>query len=651
MRISVLIFLLIQLFSCKTQTKNNHLFQIIEDNKIGFINSEGKIIIKPQFLAAGEFSEGLASVRINGRYGFINDSGQVVIKPVFDYAFDFKDSLALVYEGSIPYFINHNGLKLFTCYNAWRIGNFENGLVRITTHSYNSGYLNKHGKLVIDTTFYQISGFNDGLSIIETRQFDSSNINDITPIFQTGVIDTLGNFLIPLGKFEDIGAYNNGYSRVMFWEDTGIDLDKRKVGFVDRNGNLVFSMKNDKYCSISEEVNCGLIEVALYKHWLQEKNDSDYHSEFMYPGFIDLDGKIVINDTNFKDANVFQDNRCFIKSGTKENVDKCFIINKKGERINKKLYNFHSDLKFQNYTAIVSENKFDGLIDTNGTYLIEPKYSVIIAVDSDLYLFTKDTSENRLWGLMNKKGKVLCEPKIQTWSRDEFKNELLLCIINDKISYLNKKGRIIWQIKDKQVQLSFCNIDFMQSAYFDAGSERYEHETLGYAKSGNKAKKINTLNEKTIQKGLHILVKEATQKDTFQECYWGRKVIVYNNTQKQFLFSALDSRLDMVVQAINSKGQWQDIEYLPSSFCGNSHHILTLHQQEFWEFITPEYRGCISTRLRIKLTYISSGINEPRSKRKEEVVYSNEYSGNINPAQFWRKEEYFRSGIMDPYFN
>lgn len=651
MRLLILFILSIQVLSCKTKQKNRQLFQIIEGSKIGFINSEGEIIIKPQYLVAGNFSEGLVSVRINGRYGFIDYSGKVIIKAIFDYALDFKDSLALVYEKGIPYFINHQGIKLFSCNYAKRIGKFENGLVRITTNSYNSGYINKSGKLVIDTTFYEITGFHDGLSIVTTRKFDSSNKNDITPIFQTGVIDTLGNFVIPLGRFEDIGEYKNGYFRVNFFEDTGIDLDNRKIGFVDRNGKLIFSKKNEKYCSISEDINCGLIKVALYKSWLQDKNDSDFHSELMYPGFIDLNGKIIINDTNFKEANVFQENRCFIKSTNTDNENKCFIINKKGERINNKLYNFHSYLKFKNYTAIVSENKLYGVIDTNGKYIIAPKYFGFFEINSNLYLFKKDNNEQSLWGLMNEKEEVLCKPKIQTWSRDEFKNDLLLCIINDKMSYLNKQGEIIWQIKDNKIPISFCNIDFMQSAYFDAGSERFENETLSYAKSENKAKKLHLLKEQTIIAGLNILVKEATKKDTFMETYWGRKVIVYNNTKKTYFFNAKDSHLDMVVQARNSNGQWQDIEYLPNGFCGNSNHILTLHNQEYWEFITPNYSGCIPTRLRIKLKYISSKVDIHIIKRKEEIVYSNEYSGSVNPAQFWRKEEYFRTGIMNPYLN
>ena len=35
--------------------------------------------------------------------------------------------------------------------------------------------------------------------------------------------------------------------------------------------------------------------------------------------------------------------------------------------------------------------------------------------------------------------------------------------------------------------------------------------------------------------------------------------------------------------------------------------------------------------------------------KKELIIYSNEFDGYINPAQFWRKQDYSPNGIMDPY--
>lgn len=65
-----------------------------EAMKYGYIDRTGKISIKPQFDFAGNFSEELAVVEVNGKFGYIDKSGQFVINPTFDWAADFSGGLA-----------------------------------------------------------------------------------------------------------------------------------------------------------------------------------------------------------------------------------------------------------------------------------------------------------------------------------------------------------------------------------------------------------------------------------------------------------------------------------------------------------------------------------------------------------------------------
>jgi hypothetical protein len=96
-------------------------------------------------------------------------------------------------------------------------------------------------------------------------------------------------------------------------------------------------------------------------------------------------------------------------------------------------------------------------------------------------------------------------------------------------------------------------------------------------------------------------------------------------------------------QALDAQNKWQDIEYLPSSWCGNSYHTLALDPQHFWQFQMPVFKGSMPTRIRLKLKIKGKGEN------KDNELYSNEIKASVNPAQFWRKEDYFPNGIMDPY--
>ncbi|MEI6157440.1 MAG: WG repeat-containing protein [Atribacterota bacterium] len=52
---------------------HNEFTAIIEkDGRFGYVNNKGKEIIKPQYEKADFFSEGLAAVRVKGKYGYIN---------------------------------------------------------------------------------------------------------------------------------------------------------------------------------------------------------------------------------------------------------------------------------------------------------------------------------------------------------------------------------------------------------------------------------------------------------------------------------------------------------------------------------------------------------------------------------------------------
>ncbi|EDJ0203504.1 WG repeat-containing protein, partial [Campylobacter coli] len=50
----------------------------------GFIDKSGKIVIEPIFDDIWDFREGLAGVKLNGKWGFIDKSGKIVIEPIFD---------------------------------------------------------------------------------------------------------------------------------------------------------------------------------------------------------------------------------------------------------------------------------------------------------------------------------------------------------------------------------------------------------------------------------------------------------------------------------------------------------------------------------------------------------------------------------------
>lgn len=81
--------------------------------KWGYVDINGREIIPVQYLAAGDFSEGLAQVNVGkpsksmcqtpGNYGYINKTGAFVIQPQFATASGFQNGRARVSIGQILY--------------------------------------------------------------------------------------------------------------------------------------------------------------------------------------------------------------------------------------------------------------------------------------------------------------------------------------------------------------------------------------------------------------------------------------------------------------------------------------------------------------------------------------------------------------------
>lgn len=83
-----------------------------EDFDYGFKNEQGHIIIDPIYEYAGNFSNGLALVRYNGKFGFINKIGVTVIDMIYDNAEDFSNNKAFVVLKKREFYIDKIGNEI-----------------------------------------------------------------------------------------------------------------------------------------------------------------------------------------------------------------------------------------------------------------------------------------------------------------------------------------------------------------------------------------------------------------------------------------------------------------------------------------------------------------------------------------------------------
>jgi hypothetical protein len=116
------------------------------EGKCSFINGKGKPLFDRQFEDASTFSEGLASVKINGKWGFIDKTGVLVIPPRFASVNDFASGAAAVEKEGQWGFINKAGRFIIPPKYDY-VDKFDCELAYVKLNDV-GGYINKKGKWV-----------------------------------------------------------------------------------------------------------------------------------------------------------------------------------------------------------------------------------------------------------------------------------------------------------------------------------------------------------------------------------------------------------------------------------------------------------------------------------------------------------------------
>lgn len=155
------------------QELEEDLARVIGTNdKWGFKNKTGKVVIPCTWELAKPFSEGLALVKdSNGKWGFIDKTGKVVIPCTWEVAKAFSDNLAAVQDSNHKWgFIDRTGKIVIPC--KWEIGTFSSGfsegLAAVKDSNGKWGYIDKTGEVVIPCQWEYAYDFQLGKATVKS---------------------------------------------------------------------------------------------------------------------------------------------------------------------------------------------------------------------------------------------------------------------------------------------------------------------------------------------------------------------------------------------------------------------------------------------------------------------------------------------------
>ena len=182
------------------------------NGKWGFIDKTGKEVIPCKYHFACAFSGGLAKVRLNGKWGFIDKTDKEICPCKYAAADIFSEGLAQVeLNGKVGY-IDTTGEEVIPCKYDYSY-EFKEGFARVELNG-KWGAIDRTGREVIPCKYDYVWSFSEGLAKVRLNG-------------KWGYIDRTGREVVPC-KYNYVFSFDGEFAKV---ELNG------KQGYIDKQGN------------------------------------------------------------------------------------------------------------------------------------------------------------------------------------------------------------------------------------------------------------------------------------------------------------------------------------------------------------------------------------------------------------------------------
>jgi len=215
----------------------------LEQEKYALINKKGEVINTFNYYSVGNLSEGLMSFRdgIDGKFGYIDEAGKVVIKPQFLEAGEFKDGIAVV-NASEDYIknkygvIDKNGKYIIEAkYNSVeRLGEkmLAVGIALDEDMHFKgskSAVADNEGNILTDFVFYKISQFKNDIAAVDDGEYSYFIDNkgkrvEALPVIEGSYDLEIAGKLIKVNS-DGIVSYIDKDGQVIYKPGTEVKLD------------------------------------------------------------------------------------------------------------------------------------------------------------------------------------------------------------------------------------------------------------------------------------------------------------------------------------------------------------------------------------------------------------------------------------------
>ena len=277
--------------------------RVTVDKKFGYIDKTGKMIIPAEYdKYSREFSEDMVALHKDGKFGFADKEGNIVIPFEYDYAYDFKDGIAPVKKDGLYGYIDKSGNVVIDFKFKWA-GSFCEGLARVRTGLKDYGYIDHSGEIVLDLKADYAFDFNEGTAVI--HEYD-----------HMALIDKEGNFIRDFNESTWVYPMHDGLIRCSPPGDWYYTPYETYYYFVYPNGEDAIRNSN---MYIADDFFEGLAAISSH---------SDTTDRF-YNSYIDKKGNFVFPRRDWARAESEFDTDTFCLQKFSEGY--AAVVNEKGE--------------------------------------------------------------------------------------------------------------------------------------------------------------------------------------------------------------------------------------------------------------------------------------------------------------------------------